>query len=266
MIEVCSLSSGSNGNSFFIRTGTDCFLVDAGISCKQTCLRLNQIGRHLHDIKGIFITHEHSDHIQGLKILLSKHPIPIYITEKTYNRSAVIIDKKNLCFIEPKDTITIGHTVIRSFPKSHDAIDPTLFCFHYKGKKISIVTDAGYPCANVLSAIKDAHILFLETNYDDEMLMNGSYPPFLKRRIAGRRGHLSNTMAARMIADHASPDLTYVFLSHLSENNNSPDIAMQTFQSVVKERQDLQHLQTQTILTSRHAISSVVKMEIHDCL
>jgi phosphoribosyl 1,2-cyclic phosphodiesterase len=259
MIEVCGLASGSNGNAFFIRTGADCFLVDAGISCKQICLRLQQIQHHIHEIKGIFITHEHSDHTRGLRVLLNRFPIPVYITENTYNLLPVVIDVQHLHFIESNDRITINNTVIQSLPKSHDAVDPSLFSFYYKDKKISVVSDIGHACENVIEAIKSANIIFLESNYDETMLWEGYYPYFLKQRVGGEYGHLSNTMAGELILNHASPGLEYVLLSHLSENNNTPDIALQTFQSAIKERVDLGHLQT--ILTSRYGISPVVKID-----
>jgi phosphoribosyl 1,2-cyclic phosphodiesterase len=259
MIEVCGLASGSNGNAFFIRTGADCFLVDAGISCKQICLRLQQIHHHIDEIKAIFITHEHSDHVRGLRVLLNKFPIPVYITEKTYDCLPEMIDARYLHFIESNDRITINNTVIQSLSKSHDAIDPSLFSFYYKDKKISVVSDIGYACDNVIEAIKDADIICLESNYDETMLWEGFYPYFLKQRVAGEFGHLSNAMAGELILNHASPHLQYVLLSHLSENNNTPDIALQTFLSAVRERGDLGHLQT--ILTSRHSISPVVKID-----
>ncbi|UCH92347.1 MAG: MBL fold metallo-hydrolase [Candidatus Aminicenantes bacterium] len=259
MIEVCGLASGSNGNAFFIRTGVDCFLVDAGISCKQICRRLRQIRHHIDEIKAIFITHEHSDHVRGLRVLLDRFQIPIYITEKTYNRLPEVIDENLVHFIESDDSITFNNTLIQSMPKSHDAVDPSLFSFYYKDKKISVVTDIGYACDNVIEAVKGAHIVFLESNYDETMLWEGFYPYFLKQRVAGEYGHLSNAMAGELILNHASPGLEYVLLSHLSENNNMPDIALETFQSVIKEREDLRHLQT--ILTSRYGISPVVKID-----
>lgn len=259
MIKVCSLSSGSNGNAIFIKTGADCFLVDAGISCKQICLRLQQIESHMSHVKGIFITHEHSDHIRGLDVLLRKHPTPVYLTEETYENMPTIIDDELLHFIGPKDRITINETVIQALPKSHDAVEPLLFCFYYKGKKISVITDAGYGCDNVIAALREAHIVFLESNYDEEMLRTGFYPPYLKKRIAGSSGHLSNVTAGSLIRDHASPYLEYVFLSHLSENNNTPCLALETFLSIVKERDELKNLDT--ILTSRYAISKVVEIK-----
>lgn len=259
MIEVCGLASGSNGNAFFIKTGANCFLVDAGISCRQICLRLQQIGHHIDEIKGIFITHEHSDHIRGLRVLLNRFPVPVYITKKTYNKFPEAIDDRYLHFIESNDSITINNTVIQSLPKSHDAVDPSLFSFCFKNRKVSVVTDVGHVCDNVINAVQDSHILFLESNYDETMLWEGYYPYSLKQRVAGEYGHLSNAMAGDLILNHARQGLEYVFLSHLSENNNTPDIAMDTFQATIKKRNDLQHLQA--ILTSRHGISPVVEIE-----
>ncbi|MCK4764464.1 MAG: MBL fold metallo-hydrolase [Candidatus Aminicenantes bacterium] len=260
MIEVCSLSSGSNGNAFFVKTGADAFLVDAGISCKQICLRLEQIGVSPNDLKAIFITHEHSDHVRGLRVFLKRFQVPVYITEKTYDRIEASIAEPGLNFIKADDTIKLNDTLIRSLPKCHDAVDPTLFCFHYKGKKISIVTDAGCACENVIESVKDADILFLESNYDEDMLRWGIYPPYLKRRIAGDYGHLSNNHAGSLILDHASSKLKHVFLSHLSENNNTPETALHTFLSIIKERDDLRHLET--VVTSRYKVSPKIRFDL----
>lgn len=258
MIKVCSLSSGSNGNAFFIKTGNDSFLVDAGISCKQIRLRLEQIGSHIDEITGIFITHEHSDHIRGLDVLMRRFPVPIYITEKTYRSIPTEIDTKYLNFIESHGRFSINGTEIETLPKSHDAVDPTLVVFHYKGKKVSVITDAGYGCSNVKEAIRGAGVVFLESNYDEEMLRTGFYPQYLKKRIAGRHGHLSNVDAGTLIVKHAGPELEYVFLSHLSENNNTPTLALQTFKAVIGERADLHGLHT--LLTSRHEISKMIEI------
>jgi phosphoribosyl 1,2-cyclic phosphodiesterase len=259
MIEVCSLASGSNGNVFFIKTGADAFLVDAGISCKQIIVRLEQIRKNVTDIKGVFITHEHSDHVKGLRVLLKRFPIPVYITERTYARIEFAIDDSCLNLIKSDDTVKINSTTIRSLPKSHDAVDPALFCFYYKDKKISVVTDAGNACDNVKEAVKDAHVLFLESNYDETMLRDGYYPHFLKKRIDSAYGHLSNSAAASLILEHASADLECVFLSHLSENNNTPETALGTFLSIVEKRDDLSSLKT--VLTSRYEASPAITIK-----
>jgi len=260
MLELCSLASGSNGNCFYIKTGDECFLVDAGISRRQICMRLRAIGSDIENICGIFITHEHSDHIRGLRVLMNHHPTPVYITEQTYRRSGVFIAEDHLKFISSNDLLQINGTGIRSLPKSHDAVDPSLFCFYYKGKKVSVITDAGYACRNVIEAVRDAHVLFLETNYDDDMLEEGYYPYYLKERIRGKAGHMSNLHAAQLVIDHSGPQLSHVFLSHLSENNNSPQAALNTFLNAVKKRKDLAHLQT--VVTSRYDVSAVVRLEV----
>ncbi len=256
MIKACSLSSGSNGNAFFIETGGDAYLVDAGISCKQILLRLKQIGSHIDDIKGIFITHEHSDHIRGLTVLLKKHQVPIYITEKTYHKASIPINQENLRFIEADGSITLNQTVVQSMRKSHDAVEPALFRFSYKEKNISVITDAGYGCDNVIEGIRSSDILFLESNYDEKMLWSGFYPDFLKRRVASNYGHLSNDTAANLVLQYASPKLTHLFLSHLSENNNTPNLATEAFKETITRRRDLEKINT--LLTSRHGVSDVI--------
>ncbi len=259
MIEVCSLSSGSNGNCFYVRTGSQSFLVDAGISCKQILLRLEHIGSSIQHIAGIFVTHEHSDHTCGLRVLLKKHPMPVYITEKTYRYSHFEISPEYLHLIDANERININDTVVQALPKSHDAVEPTLFCFYYKNIKISIITDIGYACENVIAAVRDAHVIFLESNYDDSMLWYGGYPPYLKERIAGNHGHLSNLHAGELILNHASQHLSHVFLAHLSENSNTPDIALNTFLSMIQKRHDLSHVNT--LLTSRVSVSPVVRIK-----
>lgn len=256
MIEVCSLSSGSWGNAFFIKTGQHAFLVDAGISCKQIKLRLQAIGHHISEIEGIFITHEHTDHIKGLPVLLKRHPIPVYLTPRTYTHSNLQLDRRLLRMIEAHDRIDIGNTVVESRSKLHDAADPCLFTFYYKSRKISIITDLGQPCENVIEAIRDADILFLESNHDEEMLNAGPYPYYLKSRILGNFGHLSNLQAGCLVRDHGSSNLAHVFLSHLSEINNTPEIALEAFRTVISTQRQLQSLNP--LLTSRFGTSEIV--------
>ncbi len=259
MVEVCSLASGSNGNSFFIKTGDDVFLVDAGISCKQVCLRLEQLRVRPDAVKGIFITHEHSDHTRGLRVFLKKYPVPVYVTTDTYRQLPDICNYSNLHFIKSKDEVAINKTLIRSLPKSHDAVDPCLFSFYFGGKKISVITDAGSICHNVVEAVQDADVLFLETNYDEQMLWDGEYPYNLKQRIAGDFGHLANDLAGTLVLNHAPVKLQHVFLSHLSENNNTPEKALTTFCSIIKNNDALQKVDT--IVASRYQVSPKVILQ-----
>lgn len=256
MIETCSISSGSNGNSYFIKTRDGSFLVDAGISYKQLCLRLNSIKSDISNITGIFITHEHIDHIRGLNMLIKKNNIPIYMTKKTYE--AISISEKNITFFNMNQEIVIGKTIIKSFSKCHDASEPCGFTFEYSNHKICVLTDIGVPCENTIKHVKDSNILYLEANYDEIMLMKSGYPNYLKERIQNTQGHLSNYDAGLFILQHASDNLKYVFLSHLSENNNTPERAFNTFTSITSERKDLNF---KTLMTSRYDVSEIVKID-----
>ena len=257
MVKVCSLSSGSKGNVFFIKTGDDVFLVDAGISNKQICLRLEEIGDSYKEIKGIFITHEHSDHIHGLSVFLKNKPVPVYISRKTYLNSSSHIPDSCLNYINNNSTIKINETRIEILKKSHDAVDPSIFNFIYKDFQTSFITDAGYGCNNIINSIKKSDIIFLEFNHDEEMLSKGIYPSFLKQRVSGNEGHLSNKMAAELIKKYASTKLLHIFLSHISENNNTPTLALSTFKKIVNEREDLF---LKTHLTSAQKVSSIVEI------
>jgi len=230
--------------------------VDAGISCRQIMLRLEQTGHSIEDIEAVFITHEHGDHINGLRVLLNKAPMPVYITKKTYLQSGLDLDESLLRFIKPGSIISIGSTQVQVLPKSHDAAEPCIFNFLYNNKKISIITDMGEICDNAVSSINNSDIIFLESNYDTKMLMEGDYPQFLVARIDGHKGHLSNRQAGTLIREHATSNLKYIFLSHLSENNNTPFIAQRSLQAVLDRRDDLKHVQL--IVASRHEASEMV--------
>jgi len=255
MIKACSLASGSNGNSYFIQTGDDCFLIDAGISCKQIVLRLKKIGHDMSDIKGVFITHEHADHIRGLDVLTRKYKIPAYITKKTAN--ALRFPITNHRYIKADDKIRINNTIIKSFSKNHDAVEPCSFQVNYKNKNITVLTDVGIACEKVKKHIKDSSIIFLETNYDEQMLMEGRYPIYLKKRISSDIGHLSNYDSSLLILEHASSELKHIFLSHISENNNTPELAYKTFSSLISQRKDIK---PSTTITSRYKVSEIFRI------
>jgi phosphoribosyl 1,2-cyclic phosphodiesterase len=257
MIELCSLQSGSNGNSYFIKTGNDAFIVDAGIGPRKLKSSIEEIGQNISSIKALFITHEHSDHISGLETISKKYMIPVYITKKTYQNSGIKINDELLKFIKSDDEIIINNTTIKSFSKCHDAADPCCYSLHFEGKKISVITDIGHACTNVVKNVKDSNVLFLESNYDEHMLMSGPYPHELKKRIIGDYGHLSNYHAGLLILEHASPKLTHIFLSHLSIKNNHPDLASTTFHSMINQRKDLN---IKTIVSDRHKPSEIIRI------
>jgi len=242
MVEVSVLASGSSGNSFFVKANGSSFLVDAGISCKQVVERISAIGRDISDVKALFITHAHIDHVRGADVLMRKFNIPLYTTEQTFERFSHLIKQKDSVNLIKRDKpFNIGDVEISPFSKSHDCADPVSYAITYGEKTASVITDIGYACKNVKKAVACSDILCLESNHDIDMLQNGPYPYYLKKRIASDSGHISNYDAALLVMEYASPKLRHVFLSHLSLNNNTPELAMQTFK-IAKERNDLKDM------------------------
>ena len=258
MIKITALASGSNGNCYYFATKNEAVLVDVGISCKQVLLRMEKLGLDITLVKGILVTHEHSDHIRGIEVLSRKFNVPVYITKRTFENSGLHIQEHLLKLIDRGDELKIGEIDIMPFCKNHDAAEPCSYALHYSGRKVCVMTDIGKKCDNVVNHIGDCDAVFLESNYDDVMLEEGGYPIYLKRRIAGDNGHLSNYQAALLILEHATPKLKHVFLSHLSGNNNTPDLAYGTFTNIVKERKDLK---LNVIKTSREQETGVVTLK-----
>lgn len=228
---VASLNSGSNGNCYYLGNEREAVLIDAGISCREIEKRLKRLDLSIEKVKAVFISHEHGDHIHGVSALSKKHKIPVYITEATYRAGNLHLDNALLCKLKTNDCIQIGSLAVKAFPKKHDAIDPCSFVVSYKAVSVGVFTDIGDHCDHVISHFKQCHAVFLEANYDEEMLENGSYPLALKRRIRNGYGHLSNSQAVKLLMDHSGPFLSHLFLSHLSRNNNSPERALQSFTS-----------------------------------
>ncbi len=254
MLEICAIASGSNGNCYYIGNEKDAILIDAGISCKQILLRMKTRNLAPEKIKAVFISHEHSDHLRGARVFSKRLQVPVYITAKTHNAAYKNIRPDYPRFFVPDSEIKVGEISVFSFLKNHDAADPCSFRVEYKGKNVGVFTDIGEPCENVLSQLEKCNVLFLETNYDEKMLWEGSYPYILKRRIASEYGHLSNKQAFNLLNDHAGPQLECVFLSHLSKENNTPEIALN----------EITPLKTKfkIILTSRYEAGEIFKLNI----
>jgi len=225
MLEICAIASGSNGNCYYVGNNKEAVLIDAGISCKQILLRMKERNLSPSKIKALFVTHEHSDHMRGVRGINKKLQIPIYLTAITYYGSYRNLRPDDPKLFVPGDVITVGDFSIHSFLKNHDASEPCSFRVQYKEKNIGIFTDIGEPCDNVTHHLQMCDGLFLESNYDEKMLWEGSYPYFLKQRVASNVGHLSNKQAFELLHKYASENLKCVFLSHLSKENNTPEIA-----------------------------------------
>ncbi len=226
---ISSLNSGSNGNCYYIGNGTEAILVDAGISCRETEKRMKRLGLSMDLVKAIFISHEHGDHIAGLPVLAKKFNLPVYITPHTQRNCHQTLQAGCTVAFKPFQPITIGSLRITGFPKAHDAIDPHSFIVECNGVTVGIFTDIGNVCKHLTGYFKQCHAAFLEANYDVDMLEKGSYPYHLKKRIRGGEGHLSNDEALALFTQHRPHFMTHLLLSHLSKNNNSPELVAEVF-------------------------------------
>ena len=227
-LKVASLNSGSNGNCYYIGNDREAVLVDVGLSCRETEKRMRRIGLYMEQVKAIFISHEHGDHIKGADVISRKFNIPVYVTEKTL-RYVPRLDRSLAISFTPGQSILIGDISVMPFPKFHDAIDPHSFVLSHKGINIGVFTDLGINCSNVIEHFKQCHACFLEANYDAAMLESGRYPYHLKNRIRGGYGHISNAQALELFVAHRPSFMSHLFLSHLSKDNNDPDLALQMF-------------------------------------
>ncbi len=225
---ISSLNSGSNGNCYYVGNQAEAVLVDVGISCRETEKRMKLLGLSMQNVKAIFISHEHGDHIKGVTTLANKYKLPVYITPVTAKYGPILIGHLTKPFLA-NEPISIGGLTITAFTKKHDAIDPHSFIISCNGITVGVITDIGITCGEVVRYFKQCHAVFLESNYDEAMLENGRYPYHLKNRIRGGEGHISNRQALELFNKHRSPFLTHLLLSHLSKENNSPELAHELF-------------------------------------
>lgn len=226
---ITSLNSGSNANCYYVGNNDDAVLIDAGLSCRETERRMKPLGLSMQKVKAVFISHEHTDHINGLASISKKYRLPVYITDATFNNCYISIETGLRKTFVHNSTISIGDLHIKAFRKSHDAVDPYSFMISSNGVNVGIITDIGYACKEVIDCFSKCHAAFLESNYCEEMLANGGYPYHLKKRITGKEGHLSNAQALELFQKHRSKYLQLLILAHLSKNNNTPQKAADLF-------------------------------------
>jgi phosphoribosyl 1,2-cyclic phosphodiesterase len=226
---ITSLNSGSNGNCYYVGNNTDAVLIDAGISCREIEKRMKRLGLLIEKVKAVFVSHEHSDHIKGLPVLVKKYQLPVYITPLTMRRGGLDFEEHLFKNFIAHEAITIGELTITPFPKFHDASDPYSFVVSSNDICVGIFTDIGVPCKHLKKYFQQCHAAFLEANYDEEMLDKGNYPFHLKKRIRGGLGHLSNKQALELFLSHRPRFMSHLLLSHLSKNNNSPELVQDLF-------------------------------------
>jgi phosphoribosyl 1,2-cyclic phosphodiesterase len=224
-----SLNSGSNGNCYYIANTSEAVIIDVGISCREVEKRLSRLSLDMAKVKAIFVSHEHSDHINGIKVLSKKYQLPVYISKLTHQASGLFIPDDRVKQLSAYKPIQVGGLQITAFPKFHDCADPHSFIVSGNGVNIGVFTDIGLACDHVIQNFKMCHAAFLETNYDEKMLDEGHYPPHLKHRIRSNHGHLSNDQALDLFIKHKPVNMSHVFLSHLSKENNNPKLVHQLF-------------------------------------
>ncbi len=231
MLNFCSLYSGSSGNSFLIGTENTNILVDAGVSSKKIEQALNSLNVDPCSISGILVTHEHSDHVQGLGTFSKKFDIPVYVNFETLDAMPKQKEKlniKNINLFQVGNTFYINDLKIASFSIPHDAANPCGFNIYKNNKKISIATDIGHMTNSILENLEKSSFIMLESNYDPEVLKCSPYPYYLKTRIAGPNGHLPNDMAGKTISHLLKYGLEGAMLGHLSKESNFPELAYKT--------------------------------------
>lgn len=225
-IEIYTLNSGSKSNSTYVRAGDTRILIDAGMSMKAAEAELQKIGTSLANINAIFITHEHSDHVKGLPVITKRHKINVHVSE--LSAPHIVCNNDNLIVHNPVYTCNVGDMEIQSFLTPHDSHGSVGYIIKTYGHSIGIATDLGYVPEEVLSKLAECDSVVLESNHDQIMLENGTYPVSLKKRILSKKGHLSNQACADCAALIAGNGVKNIMLAHLSDENNRPNIALIT--------------------------------------
>ena len=243
MLELCTLASGSGGNAVLVYSKTTSLLIDAGISAKRICDSLKELNMTPQDLDGICITHSHSDHVCGLRVLSKRTQADIYATDQTLDAILPNLESNSRCLhrIHPMECFQVGDLTVQSFATSHDAPGSVGYVITNGSRKCCIVTDLGFVSEDVRGCILGCQTAVVEANHDVDWLMSGPYPYYLKQRILGNRGHLSNEDSARLCCELAQSGTQHLILAHLSQENNTPERA----RSVVRDtlcRQGFDHV------------------------
>ena len=232
-MRFASIASGSSGNCIYTGSDRTHLLIDAGISAKKIEQGLRELGLTGNEMDGILITHEHSDHICGLGVVLRKYHIPVYATERTIRRILATsslggMPRELFHVIRSDEPFEVGDLTVDPIHISHDAADPCAYRIEHEGKAAAVMTDLGEYSEYTVSHLQNLDVLLLEANHDIRMLEIGPYPYYLKQRILGARGHLSNESAGHLLCDVLHDKIRHIFLGHLSKENNYPDLAYES--------------------------------------
>ncbi|MDR1101717.1 MAG: MBL fold metallo-hydrolase [Clostridiales bacterium] len=264
-MRFCALSSGSSGNSAFLEHKNVRVLIDCGRSGKHIEAALREIGENAEDLRGILVTHEHIDHIRGVGVLARRFNLPVYATCGTWEamaRSGQIgeIPERNVRRFNCGDEVDFGAFCAKSFRTPHDAAQPVGYRFELGAKSVVVATDIGHVSAEVEENIYGADVALLESNHDIDMLEQGEYPPYLKLRILGENGHLSNRAAAGIAAKMVKSGTSHLILGHLSEKNNTPELARrEVFEAMDKIKAKVGQ-DVKIGVASRHCVSELIAL------
>ncbi len=238
-MRAISLQSGSSGNCIYVETCGVRLLFDAGITGIQAEERLAAHGRDIRTIDAVIISHDHSDHIRHAGVLHRKYGIPVYATPATLAAASArcpLGKMKDVRHFRSSDKLRFGDVLVHAIPTPHDGVDGAVFVIEAGEKRLGILTDLGHVFKDLARLVSSLDAVFLESNYDPDMLTHGPYPAYLKQRIKGPRGHISNVEAAEvLLIASASKRLQWACLAHLSEQNNNPDVALRTHRAVLSE-------------------------------
>ena len=265
-MRVCSIASGSSGNCIYIGDKDTNILIDAGISRKRIAEGLLAIGVRPQELDGIFITHEHIDHIQGVNMMVKMFGVPVYATAPTLDAirrkdKQGIISMKHLYEVHPDKRIKLKNMEITPFSIPHDAADPVCYTVNAGKYKAGVVTDLGCYNNYITGHLEGSDILMLEANHDISMLEAGKYPYTLKCRILGSKGHLSNEDSGKLLCRLLSKRLKYVFLAHLSKENNYPELAYQAVKCQIWEELGINELPFQMSVANRDTPSAMASLD-----
>jgi phosphoribosyl 1,2-cyclic phosphodiesterase len=265
-VAITVLASGSKGNCTIVSSSGTHLLVDAGLSCRELHDRMRLCGHDPHDIDAIVITHEHTDHIGGLRVLAKRLKIPVYITAQTYcayqkfarDYAGNRVELERVEHFRSGNLFQIGDITVMPFTISHDAADPVGFTFRSDGIKVGVCTDLGYITPNVRDHLRGCHMLMIESNHDLEQLRGGPYPWSVKQRVMSRVGHLSNDALADFLTSDYDGSAEYLILAHLSEQNNHPEIARMTAERALGEQRSW--LRNHLLLAAQHEPLPAVRL------
>ena len=240
MLNFISFGSGSSGNCYYLFTSTDGLLIDAGVGIRALKKHFKDYGLSMSKVRNIVITHDHADHVKSVGCISYENNINVYATKEVHQgikRNYCVhhkINDEHIHYLRKNEELQLGEFKITPFEVPHDSTDNVGYCIKYEDLVFCLITDAGQVTEEMKAYIRKANYLVIEANHDEEMVANGLYPQYLKSRILSEKGHLSNSSCAHALVENATENLKKVWLCHLSEENNHPELARKTIENILR--------------------------------